>query len=145
VTRVRARLHAASSRFLVGHGVGRGLHYLCKPSACTGFQSRRGLRHRFVGAYGVVGFSGVKDARKSVLIADALASADQSARKFSPTGQTLDKYWTKTGQMGANGTGSVHLVCNRCALGVHQDYRKATSRLQEDYTSDTGRLPSRHG
>src|SRR5581483_2121112 len=28
-----------------------------------------------VGAYGVVGFSGVKDARKSVLIADASASA----------------------------------------------------------------------
>ena len=76
MTRVRARLRAASSRFLVGHGVGRALHYLCKPSACTEFQSRRGLRHRLVGAYGVVRFSGVKDARKSVLIADALASAD---------------------------------------------------------------------
>ena len=76
MTRVGARLHAASSRFLVGHGVGRGLHYLRTGRACSTFQSRRGLRHRLVGAYGVVGFSGVKDARKIVHIADALASAD---------------------------------------------------------------------
>ncbi len=33
-----------------------------------------------VGAYGVVGFSGVKDARKNVLVADALASAHSRAR-----------------------------------------------------------------
>ena len=75
MTRSDARLHAASSRFLVGHGLGRTLHYLCTGRACSTFQSRRGLRHRFVGAYGVVGFSGVKDARKIVHIADALAAA----------------------------------------------------------------------
>ena len=44
-----------------------------------------------VGAYGVVGFSGVKDARKSVLIADASASADWLA-------------------------GSVHSLCSWCAF-----------------------------
>jgi hypothetical protein len=38
-----ARLHGASSRFLVGHGVGRALHYLCKPDCarwdlCGGYQ-----------------------------------------------------------------------------------------------------------
>ncbi len=76
MTRVRARLHAASSRFLVGHGLARALHYLRTGRACSTFQSRRGLRHQLVGAYGVEGFSGVKDARKNVLIADALASAD---------------------------------------------------------------------
>jgi hypothetical protein len=75
MTRVRARLHAASSRFLVGHGLARALHYLRTSRACSTFQSWRGLRHRLVGAYGVVRFSGVKDARKSVLIADALAAA----------------------------------------------------------------------
>ncbi len=42
------------------------------------------------GAYGVVGVSGVKDARKSVFIADASASADRPAP--SPG------YWTKTGR-----------------------------------------------
>ena len=73
--RGHARLQGASSRYLVGHGVGRALHYLCKPGACSTFQSRRELTRTPGGAYGVVGFSGVKGARKSVLIADALASA----------------------------------------------------------------------
>ncbi len=76
MTQGDGRLHAASSRFLVGHGFTRALHYLRTGRACSTFQSRRGLRHRLVGAYGVVGFSGVKDARKIVHIADALASAD---------------------------------------------------------------------
>lgn len=40
-------------------------------------------RH-FVGAYGVVGFSGVKDARKSVFIADASASAGSFAGSVHP-------------------------------------------------------------
>jgi len=71
MTQGDGRLHAASSRFLVGHGLARALHYLRTGRACSTFQSRRGLRHRLVGAYGVVGLSGVKDARKSVLIADA--------------------------------------------------------------------------
>ncbi len=75
MTRGPARLHAASSRILIAHGVGRALHYLCKPRACSTFQSRRGLTCTRWGASVVVGFSGVKDARKSVLIAGALASA----------------------------------------------------------------------
>ena len=59
-----------------------------------------------VGAYGVVGFSGVKDARKSVLIADALASADwpagsvHSQCNWCAFGmRSLDKHWTKTGRL----------------------------------------------
>lgn len=68
-------LLAASSRFLVRHGLGGALQYLRTGRACSTYQSRRGLRHRLVGAYGVVGVSGVKDARKNVLLADALASA----------------------------------------------------------------------
>src|SRR6266480_2187905 len=58
-----------------------------------------------VGAYGVVGFSGVKDARKSVLFADALASARHLGPESTPacdywtgTGQKLDSHWTDTGQ-----------------------------------------------
>ncbi len=68
------------------------------------------------GAYGVVGFSGVKDARKSVFIADASASADRPAsyselldKRWTDTGQILDRYWTNTGQ----------LLCKRCAMTVH--------------------------
>lgn len=49
---------------------------------------------RLVDAYGVVGFPGVKDARKSVLIADASASAGSPA-------------------------GVVHSLCSWCAFGMH--------------------------
>ena len=69
-----------------------------------------------VGAYGVVGFSGVKDARKSVVAADALRRLDNRRlghharantgqtldRDWTKTGQTLDRDWTNTGQNGAN-------------------------------------------
>jgi len=58
-----------------------------------------------VGAYGVYGVSGVKDARKSVLFADALASARHQGPEstaasdyWTGTGQKLDSHWTKTGQ-----------------------------------------------
>jgi len=56
-------------------GVARDLHYLCQQGAGIEIQYRRGLTGTLWGAYGVVGFSGVKDARKSVFIADASASA----------------------------------------------------------------------
>lgn len=62
-------------RFLDPHGVARDLHELCKQAACSKFEFWRGLTRSLWGAYGVVGFSGVKDARKSVFIADASASA----------------------------------------------------------------------
>lgn len=68
-------LHAASRRFVSLRGVARELHYMCKSDACKKFQEWRGLTRTQGGAYGVVGLSGVKDARKSVLIADASASA----------------------------------------------------------------------
>ena len=57
-----------------------------------------------VGAFGVVGLSGVKDARKSVLAADALRRLAHRrlghqgrANYWTNTGQRLDVYWTKTG------------------------------------------------
>jgi hypothetical protein len=108
-------LHAASRRFVYLRGVDRVLHYMCKSDACTKIQERRGLTRTQGGAFGVVGFSGVKDARKNVLIADASASADWPARSvrslckwcaggvhlvcihWTNTGQILDVYWTKTG------------------------------------------------
>ena len=55
-----------------------------------------------VGAYGVVGFSGVKDARKSVVAADALRRLDfrrLGHHLHANTGRTLDKTWTNTGRM----------------------------------------------
>src|SRR2546427_11250350 len=58
-----------------------------------------------VGAYGVVGLSGVKDARKSVVGADALRRLDflapgssRASKYWTNTGQILDKHWTETGQ-----------------------------------------------
>ena len=57
-----------------------------------------------VGAYGVVGLSGVKDARKSVVAADALRRLDflapgssRASKYWTNTGQKVDKDWTKTG------------------------------------------------
>lgn len=55
-----------------------------------------------VGAYGVVGFSGVKDARKSVVAADALRRLDLRRLGHhlqANSGRTLDKTWTNTGRM----------------------------------------------
>jgi hypothetical protein len=72
-------IHGASSRLLDSHGVARDLRELCKHAACIKFERWRGLTGTCGGAYGVVGLSGVKDARKSVLIADASASAGLSA------------------------------------------------------------------
>lgn len=57
-----ACLHSASNRFLGGHGVAHDLHELCKQAACSKFEFWRGLTRTLWGAYGVMGFSGVKDA-----------------------------------------------------------------------------------
>jgi hypothetical protein len=65
----------ASKAFLSLHGVARELPYLCQRPAGSKSEPRRGLTCIRWGAYGVVGFRGVKDAPKSVLIADASASA----------------------------------------------------------------------
>lgn len=108
MTRRPACLHGASRRFVYLRGVDRVLHYMCKSDACTKFQEGRGLTRTQGGAYGVVGVSGVKDARKNVLIADASASADRPMPVLRVTGQTLDRYWTNTGQ----------LLCNRAAAGL---------------------------
>lgn len=53
------------------------------------------------GAYGVVGFSGVKDARKSVVAADALRRLDNRRlghHARANSGQTLNRDRTETGQ-----------------------------------------------
>ena len=55
-----------------------------------------------VGAYGVVGFSGVKDARESVVAADALrrlANRRLVITRELITGQRLDRNWTNTGRL----------------------------------------------
>lgn len=79
MTRQLTCLHSASNSFLAAHGVGLDLHEQRKQAACSKFELWRGLTGTCGGAYGVVGFSGVKDARKSVFIADASASAGLSA------------------------------------------------------------------
>ena len=98
-------LRDASKGFLSLHGVARELPYLCKRPAGSKSEPRRGLTCIRWGAYGVVGFSGVKDARKSVLFADALASARHLRPEstagcdyWTGTGQKLDSHWTDTGQ-----------------------------------------------
>src|SRR6267143_1486101 len=60
-------LRHASTRFPLLQGLVRELPYMCKQAACTELETRRGLTRTLWGAYGVVGFSGVKDARKSVV------------------------------------------------------------------------------
>ena len=97
-----ACIHGASSRLLGRHGVARDLHELCKQAACSKFELWRGLMGTCGGAYGVVGFSGVKDARKSVLAADALRRLTLlrlGHHLDAITGQILDKSWTNTGRM----------------------------------------------
>src|SRR5438309_1481338 len=92
-------LRDASKAFLSLQRVTRKLPQLCKRPACSKSEPRRGLTCIRWGAYGVVGFSGVKDARKSVLIADALASA----RHLCPESTAACDYWTGTGQKLDNG------------------------------------------
>jgi len=62
-------LRDASKAFLSPHRVARKLPQLCKRPACSKSEPRRGLTCIPWGAYGVVGFRGVKDAPKSVLFA----------------------------------------------------------------------------
>ena len=96
----------------------------------------------FVGAYGVVGSSGVKERPKSVLIADASSVGWLVSRSSSLvckrcaigvplvctwcafTGQTLDKDWTFTGQP----------VTSAGAPRLQKDYSPTTLRLQKDDT-----------
>ena len=99
------RLRRASSRFFPVQRVARELHDMCKPVACTKFEEWRGLTRTLWGAYGVVGFSGVKDARKSVVSCRRYASAPISQHRKSCTVQTVC----------TQGADSVHLVCKRCA------------------------------
>src|SRR5207302_10505075 len=55
----------ASKAFLSPHGVARELPYLCQRPAGSKSEPRRGLTRIQWGAYGAVGFSGVKDARRA--------------------------------------------------------------------------------
>ena len=69
-------LRHASGKPLLLSGLRSVLQYLCKPSACIEIQYRRALTGTLEVRMVRGSFSGVKDARKNVLIADALASAD---------------------------------------------------------------------
>jgi hypothetical protein len=82
---------AASTRQAANRLIAMHLH--AKRSSCAnrclhGISTATRTYEHLEGAYGVLGFSGVKDARKSVFIADALASADRSC---SPTALLLRK------------------------------------------------------
>ena len=69
----------------------------------------------FVGAYGVVGFSGVKDARKSVFIADALS-------------------------VGCLSTPGLQKVNKKETTGLQKVDSRETPELQPDYISATEML-----
>jgi hypothetical protein len=98
-------LRRASSRSLPAQSVTRELHYMCKPAACTKVEGWRGLTRTLWGAYGVVGFSGVKDARKSVVSRRRPASARSPTHRQSCRVQTVCTH-------SAN---SVRVVGKRCA------------------------------
>ena len=68
-------LRRASGKPLLPSGLRSVLQYLCKQGACNEIQRRRVLTGTLEVRMVWWGFSGVKDARKSVLIAGALASA----------------------------------------------------------------------
>src|SRR2546430_16246812 len=89
-------------------GLGARLPDMCKRAACTRIEPRRAVSAASVGAYGVVGLSGVKDARKSVLIADASSVGQLTGAgvtvHWTNTGQRLDKDWTFTGHPGCSRT-----------------------------------------
>lgn len=112
MTRQPTCLHSASNSFLAAHGVGLDLHELCKQAACSKFEAGRGLTGTRGGAYGVVGLSGVKDARRAFPLPTpsrrparlpawciCCANGVQVVCTWcASTGQTLDKNWTFTGQ-----------------------------------------------
>src|SRR5688572_29619377 len=55
------------------------LHYVCKQRACAQRELLQALSCILEGAYGVVGFSRVKDERKGVFVADAVRRRADSA------------------------------------------------------------------
>src|SRR5215472_2882444 len=79
----------------------------CHASVYDRLQGKRMLTRSYehlVGAYGAAGFSGVKDARRAYVRADAMRRLASRARSqqarcdyWTVTGQTLDKNWTGTG------------------------------------------------
>ena len=90
-------LRRASGKPLLPSGLRGVLQYLCKQGACNEIQYRRGLTALLEVRMVWWGFSGVKDARKSVFIADASASATPFVQ------------WTFT----------VQLLDIHCAIAVH--------------------------
>src|SRR6266550_7463516 len=117
-----ARWQDASMQSHSRRAVARDLHYLCQQRACIEIQYWRGLTGTLWGAYGVVGFRGVKDAPKSVLIADASASAAwlQSGYKRETEGLHFDY---KKAALG------LHRGCTNAALVLHRGCRPGCGRL----------------
>ena len=108
-------LRRASGKSLVPSGLQGVLQYLCKQRACIEIQYWRGFTGTFGGAYGAVGFSGVKDARKSVLIADALS-------------------------VGCLTTSGLQNVNKKETTGLQKVDSRKTPELQHDYISTTEML-----
>src|SRR2546428_8596508 len=120
-------LHAASRRFVSLRGGDRVLHYMCKSDACTKFQEGRGLTRPQGGAYGVVGFSGVKDARR----ASSSPTLQRRPAHHARIRRSMDKPWTNTGQtLCIYGANLEHLLSR-----TQDGYKLKTRRLQKDCMS----------
>src|SRR6266480_1694708 len=103
----------ASKAFLSLHGVARELPYLCQRPAGSKSEPRRGLRCIRWGAYGVVGFSGVKDARRA-------SSLPTLQRRLADTALRL------------------HSCCKSPAFLLHKSCT-STAFLNEDHENGTNR------
>src|SRR5205807_4427142 len=105
-------LRDASKAFLSLHRVTQKLPQLCKRPACSKSEPRRGLTCIRWGAYGAAGFSGVKDARKSVLI----------CRRFS---------------VGCLPTSGLQKVNRKETTGLQKADSRETPELRPDYIPTT--------
>src|SRR5258708_40205351 len=92
----------ASKAFLSLHGVACKLPYLCQRPAGSKSEPRRGFRCIRRGAYGAVGFRGVKDAPKERPICRRFSVGRLTMRDFlglwTNPGQILGKHCAPTEQ-----------------------------------------------
>jgi hypothetical protein len=105
-----ACLHDASKQIKSQQWFARPMPYVGKQGACTAVMLQQALSGILQGAYGVVGFSRVKDERKGVFHCRRRASAGGETN----TVQLLDNGWTTTGRArGGCWTKTGRLLCVR--------------------------------